>query len=200
MILASAADMVILDFESTGSCEGRPNLPWQIGAVFFRQGRVMAEHVLDLYLRVPESHPFNPYAPGRWASLREELAVAPSLLELWPHLSMWLQGRPLVAHHAGTERGILNRAFAYHDFPDWVDTLKLARLAYPDLASYQLGDLLAELQLLDKTRLVCPDKDLHDALFDAVGCGYLLEHILQLPGWKDTLLEDLLAQNEKLEK
>ena len=193
MVLAVATDMVVLDFESTGTCEGHPNLPWQIGAVFFRHGRVLPEHCLVTNLRVPESHPFNPYAPGRWASIREELAQSPSLLELWPQLSPWLLGRPLAAHHAPTERSLLRQTFAFHDFSDWVDSLVLARAAYPGLESYQLGDLLERLGLLEKTRQACPGREAHDALFDAVGCGYLLEHILSQPGWREMRLDDLMA-------
>jgi len=108
-------------------------------------------------------------------------------------LSPWLLGRPLAAHHAPTERSLLRQTFAFHDFPDWVDSLVLARAAYPGLESYQLGDLLDQLGLLEKTRLACPGRDPHDALYDAVGCGYLLEHILSQPGWRDARLDDLMA-------
>ncbi len=193
MVLAIESDLVVLDFESTGACEGHPNLPWQIGAVFFRHGRVLPEHCLVSHLRVPESHPFNPYAPGRWAALRAELAQSPSLLELWPQLSPWLTGRPLAAHHAPTERSLLRHTFAFHDFPHWVDSLVLARAAYPGLESYQLGDLLGTLGLVEKTCRACPGREAHDALFDAVACGYLLEHILSQPGWRDARLDDLIA-------
>ena len=192
-MLAREADIVILDFESTGSSPGKPNLPWQLGAVCFSGGKVQPDHGFAVYLRVPDDHPFNPYTPGRWASLRDELAAAPSLPELWPQLQPWLLGHPLGAHHAPTERCLLQQAFPLHHFGPWIDTLTLARIAYPGLSSFQLEDLLSEFGIDRKVAEVCPDRQPHDAFFDAVACGFLLQFLLSRPSWQDTSLEKLYA-------
>lgn len=190
-MLACEADIVILDFESTGSSQGQPNLPWQLGAVHFSGGKVCPEQSFSIFLRVPPEHPFNPYTPGRWASLRDKLAAAPSLPELWPQLQPWLLGHPLGAHHAPTEKGLLQQAFPFHHFGPWVDTLTLARIAYPGLSSFQLEDLLSEFAIDRLAAAACPQLQAHDALFDAVACGYLLQFLLNQPSWQNTSLESL---------
>jgi DNA polymerase-3 subunit epsilon len=190
-MLAREADIVILDFESTGSSPGKTNLPWQLGAVCFSGGKVQADHAFSIYLRVPADYPFNPYAPGRWACLRDELAAAPTLPELWPQLQAWLLDRPLGAHHAPTERSLLQQAFPFHNFGPWIDTLTLARIAYPGLSSFHLEDLLSEFAVDRQVAQLCPGRQAHDALYDAVACAYLLQFLLSRPSWRDISLESL---------
>ena len=37
---ASEAEIIVLDYESTGSLQGYPNEPWQIGMISIRRGAV----------------------------------------------------------------------------------------------------------------------------------------------------------------
>ena len=191
-MLASEAQFAVLDFESTGSVAGFANEPWQIGMVSFAAGRAAAECSYSSLLRVGR-RPFNIYAPGRHALVRDELAVAPLLTDLWPVLSSWLLERPLVAHHAATEQKFLGEAFPLHRFGPWVDTLELARIAYPGRASHRLEDLVEALALGPRVRGLCPGLAPHDALFDAVACALLLEHLLSLPHWQGIGVADLVA-------
>jgi DNA polymerase-3 subunit epsilon len=191
-MLASEAQFTVLDFESTGSVEGFTNEPWQIGMVFFASGRVVGDCSFSSLLRVGQ-RPFNPYAPGRHALVREELAVAPLLADLWPLLSSWLVGRALVAHHAGTERKFVGETFPLHGFGPWVDTLELARIAYPASPSHRLEDLTETLGLEPRLRERCSGLAPHDALYDAVACALLLEHLLGLPQWQGVSVADLAA-------
>lgn len=189
---ATQVDMVAIDFETTGSVAGQDALPWQIGVVKMRQGKVHVEESRNEYLYVPTSAAFNPRAPGRHAVLRDTLAIAPSLQEIWPDIHPWLVGTVLVAHNAGTEKAQLRNAAPMHTFGPWIDTLKLSRIAWPDRSSHKLEDLIEDLGLRQKLRVLCPDADPHDAWYDAAACGLLLELLLELPGW-DTLTVDRLV-------
>lgn len=185
----SQMDAVALDFETTGSAPGVLNMPWQIGLVVIHHGKVDMAHSFQSLLRVPEGHPFNPYTPGRWAQVRAELAQAPSLQELWPVLKPFLQGMPLVAHHAPTERGILSQEFPLQQFGPWVDTLSIARQAFPGQHDYKLENLIPNLGLAEIQKGRCPDTAPHDAFYDAVACGTFLENLLGAPGWNAVTLE-----------
>jgi len=182
-----------IDFEYTGSSPGFNSLPWQIGLITVRDGKVCPGESFSSLLRVPPEQPFNPYTPGRWASIREEISAAPALPELWPQLQPWLQGRALLAHHVPTERSLLQQSFPFHHFGPWLDSLTLARVAYPRQRSYKLEDLSDALRLTAKLQAACPGRQAHDALYDALACAYLLQEILAAPGWRDSSLEALCA-------
>ena len=189
---ARAAIFTALDFESTGAVRGHAEEPWQIGLVEVRAGRVTGR-CCEHYLRVAAGRPFNPYAPGRHAEIRDVLAAASAPAELWPAWRPWVAGRPLVAHNVGTERKFLRRAAPLHEFGPWIDTLKLARRVRPDLAGHALADVCRALGLDARLRELCPGRAWHDALFDAFASALVLEHCLALPGWEDVGLEALAA-------
>ncbi len=178
------AILTVLDFEGTGVVKGYPNEPWQVGMVTMKQGTVCGEETWESLLRVGE-RPFNAHAPGNHAQRRGEIAAAPTLQDLWPSLAPRLLDRPLVAHNVATERGFLQQTAPLHRFAVWIDTLQVARYAYPDAPSHKLEDLLRQLDLEHRVHTLCPGRRAHDALFDAVGCAVLLEHFLSLPGWQD---------------
>lgn len=190
-MLARDATLTLIDFESTGKISGYVDEPWQIGLARFEGGRVIPGTFYESLLRVG-TRPFNPYAPGRHELLRHEIAIAPALATLWPVLRPRLQDYPLCAHNTGTERKFLKNAFALHPLGEWVDTLKLARIAWPHLNSHKLEDLLQVARLCDRVDELCPNRQPHDALYDAVACGVLLEALLALPEWKTVTLEALV--------
>lgn len=182
---------IAIDFESTGSVPGYANEPWQIGLVPI-EGRELGTARFESLLRVGP-RPFNRYAPGRHAVLRHEIAAAPSFHELGPQLLPRLTGTYLVAHHAGTERTLLAHAAPLHVFGPWIDTLVLARKAWPGLPSYELNALIEQFGLLDCVQAVCPGREAHDALYDAVACGLLFLFLWRQPGW-DVLEPDELVE------
>lgn len=189
---ATKAEIVVLDFEATGVIDGLPDEPWQIGMVRIRQGAVVWEERYESWLRVGE-RPFSPYAPGRHAELRAELEAAPTLTGLWPELRPWWTGAALAAHNAATEQKFIRQAFPLHQPGPWLDTLKLARIAYPHLSSHKLEDLLESLNLLPQVREACHGRRAHDALYDAIGCAALLVHLLHLEGWQHATIGALAA-------
>lgn len=179
-----------IDFETTGTWSGFPAEPWQIGCVRFRDGKTTDEQ-FDSLIHIEPGRPFNPHAPGRHAQLRDELAAAPTLPSLWPTVRDWCAGVPLIAHNVATERKILTATAPMHRFGPWIDTLKLVRIAYPKLPSHALSKVLADLRLEARVADLCPDRSAHDALYDAVACAILLEHLLTLPGWEDLTAQQL---------
>lgn len=188
LIIESA--FTIIDFETTGQMEDYPNAPWQVGMVYFANGRLQPRHSYTSLLNCGD-RPFNPYAPGRHAQIRGQILSAPTIQDLWPVLRQWLVDRLLVAHNAATEKKCLGEQFPMHRFGPWVDTLSLARTAYPDAPSHRLGELLSALKLRQQADAMCPGLEAHDALYDACATGILLEHLLHLPGWDSLTIEDL---------
>lgn len=179
-----------IDFETTGTVAGWDNKPWQIGMCeVFGEGRVGRTY--SSFLEIDLNRPFNEYAPGRHAQIREVLAESPGLPEIWDVVSPWLVQKPLIAHNIGTERTILRSAAPLSHLGPWIDTLKLSRYVYPNLRSYALEDLIVLLELKEKIDTFCPNLAPHDALYDAVACGQLFLHFLSLPGWESVAIEDL---------
>lgn len=202
--LDGGAAFTAIDFETTGSVPGWPIEPWQIGLCRFMVGtapasatpteklrqvrapnptgvlrpvevRGVSPRTFSSLLRVPASRPFNRFAPGRHALIRDELAKAPSLPEIWDEVSPWLKDRILVAHNIGTERTILRKAAPLSRLGPWIDTLPLARRLLPGRASYALEDLVPDLGLQETVAALAPPGACpHDALYDAIACAVLL--------------------------
>ena len=191
LVQASDAIMTIIDFESTGSVDGIPDEPWQVGLVRFEKGHVNNHESFTTFLRV-DNRPFSRHAPGRHKQLREEIAVAPILSQLWPQLRPWLMGDPLVAHNVSTEKRFLRTAFPMHCIGPWIDTLTLARIAYPRTTSHKLEDLIEELGLGKKVKNYAPSLSPHDALYDAISSAVLLEYLMGLPEWENLTLNSLI--------
>ena len=176
---------VCFDFETTGWTPESRNLPWQMGIARFSGPGFQEVRLFETLLRVPLEQVFNPYTPGRWAKIRDELSVSPALTEFWPQIHAFLSSsQAAVAHHVATERGILGDFFPCHlsGLP-WLDTVVIARTAFPRRRNYKLENLLPDLSLSPQAEAICPGRQPHDALYDAVACGVLLRHVLAFPPW-----------------
>lgn len=99
------------------------------------------------------------------------------------------QQRPMLAHNCATEKKCLRDQLPMEKWGPWLDSLTLSRAAWPDLASHKLEELLLRLELMDKLQNTFPDREAHDALFDAYGSALLLTHLLDQPGWADSSLK-----------
>ena len=161
-----------LDFETTGTVKGWPNEPWQLGLVKIEDGVVLPETRWETLLRVGD-RPFSSRAVGRYAELRDELAAAPDMSEIWPEMALRLCGTPLIAHNCSTERTVLTKMAPMTQFGPWIDTLVYARARYPGLTSYTLGDLVEIFGLAGEVDQLCPGRTWHDALYDACACALL---------------------------
>ena len=191
--LASKTEIVVLDFESTGSMRDYPNEPWQIGMVTLNQGQVDTASLYESLLRIDINRPFNPHAPGRHDLLRREMASAPTAAELWEALRPRITDVPLCAHNVSTEKKFVRAMAPMHRFGPWIDTLILARRAWPGSASFALEDLTTSLGLKPRVEALCPGREAHDALYDAVASAVLLSHLLQQPGWAHVTVTELAS-------
>ena len=180
---------VSLDFETTGVVPGWPNEPWQLGLVVIEDGRPVPGTQWETYFRVAPDRPFSRRAPGRWAEMRETLAQAPTVMDVWPELSERLIGVPLVAHNAATERTLLVRQAPLTPWGPWLDTLKIVRKFWPILKSYALGDLIRTFGLQAQVDALCPNRTWHDALYDACAGAVLMGHVMKV--LKGTAYEDV---------
>jgi len=190
-MLAAEASIAVVDFETTGVCEGHPDEPWQIGLVRIENGCLRMNAAFSSLLRIGD-RPFSPYAAGRHHGLRRDLAKAPGLQELWPKLRGRLAGDGICAHNAAVERKFLRKAFPLQPSCPWIDTLKLARIAFSSLASYRLEDIVVHMRLKTKLDALLPSLGPHDALYDAAACALVLENLLKLPEWDGITLDALV--------
>jgi len=140
---------VALDFETTGYRDGATNEPWQLGVAVVRGAEVVETR--EWFFR---------------SSLRP---AAPTLMDQWEEIYPLLAGRRLVAHNIATERTLLTRLAPLTKWGPWVDTLKLARARYPQLASHQLGDLCTAFGCVPAFE----GRTWHDGLYDAIACAHL---------------------------
>lgn len=164
-----------IDFESAGAERGMTDVPVQIGMATWSVATGHADHFTS-FIHTDRSI--------TWAAQKvhgitsEDLADAPKLMLLWSQIKNTLAERIVVAHGHGTEKRYL-RAFPAHGFGPWVDTLLLARAAWPELPSHALGDICEHFHLTEKVTQLVPNKTWHDALYDATASLILLEHLIQ---------------------
>jgi DNA polymerase-3 subunit epsilon len=179
-----------IDFESAGTAPGLTDEPVQVAIVHWSGNSTNV--VLNSHLR--------PSRPVTWAAQQvhgisdSELKDAPRLLDLWPQVRSALEGRWVVAHGAATEKRFL-RAFPFHGFGPWVDTLSLTRAVYPSLPSHSLGDAVSALGLVE--RIEYPGFRWHDAASDAVASLVLLRHLIERGSLSEESAEMLTRPNLK---
>jgi len=176
-----------IDFESAGSAPGCTDEPVQIAAVHL-DGQAIHRRLNSFV---------HPTAPVTWAARKvhgisdKMLEGSPRLLDLWPGVKAAMQNRWIVAHGASTEKRFL-RVFPFHSFGPWVDTLVLARAAYPGLASHALGDIIRALGLDREPEIASAGFRWHDAECDALASLVLLRHLISICGLGDSDAEILI--------
>lgn len=180
-----------IDFESAGIRKGGTEVAVQIGVAGMRGG-VIGETFTSF---LATDQPITWSAQKVHGIRREDLAGAPELVGLWPRLKVLLAGQWIVAHGAATEKRFL-RAFPFHGFGPWLDTLKLSRAVWPALDSFALGDLIAALGLEAELRSIHPEFRWHDALSDALASLILLRRIVAETGTGGEAAEILLRADD----
>lgn len=169
-----------IDFESAGSAPGRTDEPVQVAIAHLAGGQISAG--LSSYVRAAN--------PVTWAARKVHgitdamLGDAPAFVDLWPRIRADLDGCWVVAHGAATEKRFL-RAFPFHSFGPWVDTLDLVRAVYPDLSSHALGDAIRALGLEKEPEIQAEGFRWHDARSDAVASLVILRHVVSVCGLSD---------------
>lgn len=189
----AATAFAAIDFESAGLRKGGTEVPVQIGIAPMDGLEILAGAFFGSFLATDQDITWS--AQKVHGIRREDLHGAPTLMTLWPAIRSRLAGRWLVAHGAATEKRFL-RAFPFHGFGPWVDTLKLARACWPDQDSFALGDLVRSLGLEGELRSVHPGFRFHDALSDAVASLVLLRRVVAETGTASAPADLLLRPDD----
>ena len=150
-------EFAAIDFETTGCDDGAANEPWQLGAAFVRDSKIVGRK--EFFFDV-EGAPERAHCSG-------SLGTLASSYETWAPV---IAGRPLVAHNIACERTILTRAAPLTAWGPWADTMRITKARYPRLPSYALGDLCEMFGCVPDDM---PGRTWHDGLFDAVACAKL---------------------------
>lgn len=184
------AKFTAIDFECLNSVDGKNDMPVQVGIASMTIN-LNNENKIDRFNFEPNKlfrSYIKPNKEIKWAENKiyniadikaEDLENAPSLFELWNVLKKNLSGNIVVAHSAATEKRFL-RAFPYHGFSPWVDSLKVSRSAYPNLAKHKLGNMVNILkpEFVTKLNTLCKGFSWHDALYDSVASLMILAQII----------------------
>ncbi len=154
-------DFVVIDVETACS---RVSSICQIGIVGFRDGREIFEYETLIDPR-DEFHLFNTRIHG---IAEHHVAGQPTFADVHGIVTGHLTGRTTVAH-SYFDKGALAAACRVHARPAietvWLDSVRVAKRAWPDLASHRLGLLAQHLGIAHKH---------HDALSDARAAGWVI--------------------------
>jgi DNA polymerase-3 subunit epsilon len=186
------ATFTAIDFESAGARPGGTDVPVQIGFATMTGTEIDEGSLFTSYLRSDQ--------PITWGARKvhgirdEDIVDAPAFNDLWPRVRDALGSRVVVAHGSGTEKRFL-RAFPFHGFDPWVDTLKVAHAAFPDAESHSLESLIDMLGLNAAVDAHCPDAQWHDALYDSVASLVLLRETVRLCELEERDVEELVDPN-----
>ena len=144
-----------------------------------------------------------------------ECAGQAAFSEDWAFFARLRETGPLGAHNAAVEDGLLRAVWPYpRSSPDflesgtrvaswgpWVDTLRIYRRLYPDLADHSLGALVASFDLAAEleahARAACPAsrRSPHCALYDALASALLLLRLRREPELDALTVPWLLLQS-----
>lgn len=166
---AVAPDFVVIDVET--ACN-RASSICQIGIVGFAAGReVFAYETL-----VDPQDVFSPFNTRLHGIGPQHVAGRPSFPRLYGTLLAHLSGRITVAH-SNFDQGALSAACRIAGLPmirsRWLDSVKVARHAWPDLPTHRLSVLAGHLGLEHKH---------HDALSDARAAGWVVVRAMEKTG------------------
>ena len=154
-------DFVVIDVETACS---RVSSICQVGIVGFRDGREVFsyETLLD---PCDEFHAGNTRIHGIAA---RHVAGQPTFAHVHAEIDRYLSGRTTVAH-SYFDKGALGAACRVHGRAvietTWLDSVRVAKRAWPDLANHKLGGLARYLGI--------PHRH-HDALSDARTAGWVV--------------------------
>lgn len=108
----------------------------------------------------------------------DDVASAPSMEDIEDDVYLWIEGVPIIGHNVKVEVDALRHGLAAWSPVAAVDTLRLAKMAKPGLASYSLESLGSELELSERATQMTGRKH-HSALYDATLTALLFLDLLK---------------------
>lgn len=152
---------VAFDFETTGLYPAQDTIV-ELGAVRFLDSKVVAEY----QALVNPERPIPADAVKVSGISNEMVKDSPVLSQVLPGFMSFIEGSVLLAHNAGFDLGFLRTELERHSLGQVsnmvIDTLPLARKAFPGQKSYSLQNLAAFLNF--------PPNQAHRALDDSIMC------------------------------
>ncbi|NLK50975.1 MAG: DEAD/DEAH box helicase family protein [Syntrophomonadaceae bacterium] len=164
--------LVAFDLETTGLSPYQDEII-EIGAVKIEDGKITQE----FQTLIRPSRPIPPQISQLTGITQDQLDDAPPLREVLPGFLDFLDNYPLIAHQAVFDQGFLEANLGYPLSNEVLDTLELARLAFPRAINHRLATLARELGF--------PQLETHRALDDARAAAHLFIAIDQkLKDWE----------------
>ncbi|MFJ6574169.1 exonuclease domain-containing protein [Streptomyces sp. NPDC091292] len=165
MNFASWPSLLVVDVEGNGA--NPPDLV-EVAALPVRDGQPDTS-TAGAWLTKPE-HPVTPFAARIHGLTNERLAREPGWTEIAGQVHTLLATSWICAHNAHVDYRVLSA-----HLPQWrpagvLDTLRLAKVTYPDLPKYRLDALIEHL----KPDLSAAPAQRHRATFDAYATAQLL--------------------------
>jgi DNA polymerase-3 subunit epsilon len=131
-----------IDFETAS---GAKVSACSLGIAVVEDGEIIARR--EWLIRPPSMY-FNPYNIEVHGITPEMVADAPEFDRLWPEMERMIGGRPLVAHNAPFDMGVLRATLAHYDVwcekMQFVCSVALARKCWPELRRHGLDALARE--------------------------------------------------------
>lgn len=154
---------VIIDLETTG-LDSKNDKIIEIGAV-----RVESDGKRSEFHALIDPECSLPHEITELTGITEEMLIGQSTMEhIAGELIAFMEDAVPIAHNASFEAGFL-RKYTGYETEDWLDTILLTKIAFPNLGSYSLANIVKELDLLNE--------EPHRALADARGTELLFEAI-----------------------
>jgi len=167
-------NFIALDFETANEKRGSII---QVGLAKYRDNELVGTHSVFV-TPPPGMRYFLPQLSDIHGIAPAQIVGAPE----WPNILERIErvrgNYPIVAHNAAFERSVIDRASeAYGIAPppfQYLCTMKLAKVSFPDEPNHKLGDL--------SRRLGLPEFEHHNAGADAEACARLLFEIARRRG------------------
>lgn len=151
---------VAIDFETAN--EKRAS-PCSVGLAWIDNGSIAS--VEHHYIRPPDMR-FNGFNIAFHGIGPEQVKNAPEFPELLNMIGSRLDGRTILAHNASFDMSVIRGTCDHYglDYPelDYLCTVKLAQVTWPNLISHKLNEVCAALKI---------DFQHHDAAEDAMACA-----------------------------
>ena len=145
-----------------------------LGVVIVEDGREL--HRQAWLIRPPG----NRYESGNIAihGIRpEDTEHAPDFSHVWAEAMQMIDDRPLVAHNASFDVGVIRRSCQEFELQPpssaYACTVQLSRRTWPDLSAHKLPIVAGH---------VGAQLDHHDALSDAAACSTIMQHCMDFAG------------------
>ena len=149
------------DFETANS---QSHSACQLGVAVVEDGRLILEK--SWLIRPPGKFFTFTYLHGiTYAMVKDQ----PAFGELWPEISPFFIGQIIAAHNADFDIGVLTATLAHYGLfvPEFyvIDSLAVARSAWPELKNHRLSTVAAHLNIA---------LNHHDAASDAKACAEII--------------------------